>query len=131
MLHTSSAYPGLFSILREEAQKMHLVFYDPRTNLKPFYQKRSVLSRPDSLAHIFHKLRQNRNLTIRALANKFCVTEGYVSKVESGSMPPSLKYSLKCGEEFGVNPYWIKNKWANEIIERFSERVKRRLGLEN
>jgi len=114
-----------------QASDMHLVSYGPRIKLKPFYQKRSALTRVDSLPHIFRKLRQNHNLTIRALADKFCVTQGYVSKIESGSMPPSLKYSLKCAEEFGINPYYVKNKWLREVIERFSERLKKRLGLEN
>jgi transcriptional regulator with XRE-family HTH domain len=110
---------------------MHLVSYGPKIGLKSFYQKQSALTRPDSLPHIFYKLRQNHNLTKRALAEKFSVSEDYVSKVERGSVFPSLDFCLKCADLFEANPGWVKMKWAREAVERFSERIKRRLGLEN
>jgi transcriptional regulator with XRE-family HTH domain len=112
-------------------QGMHLISYAPRTKLNTFYQKRPSLSRPDSLAHIFLKLRQNRNLTKRSLGDKFSLSEEYVSSVESGSKFPSLSFSLKCAREFGINPNYVKSKWAREVIERFSDRLSRRLGLED
>lgn len=110
---------------------MHLVSYAPRTKLNTFYQKRPSLSRPDSLAHIFYKLRQNHNLTKHSLADKFSLSEEYVSSIESGSKFPSLNFCLKCAREFGVNPKYVKSKWAREAIERFSSDLYRRLGLED
>jgi transcriptional regulator with XRE-family HTH domain len=108
---------------------MHLVAYGSKIGLKSFYQKRSALTRVDSLPHLFYKLRQNRNLTKRALAAKFSVSEDYVSAIESGSKFPSLNFCLKCAQEFEVNPNYVKSKWAREVIERFSDRLNRRLGL--
>jgi transcriptional regulator with XRE-family HTH domain len=110
---------------------MHLVSYGPKIGLKSFYPKRCALARPDSLPHIFLKLRQNRNLTKRTLADKFGISEEYVSAIESGSKFPSLNFSLKCAREFEINPNYVKSKWAREVIERFSDRLNRRLGLEN
>lgn len=114
-----------------QALKMHLISCQSGSHYTGFYQNESILTRQNSLPYTFRKLRIHRNLTKAALAKKFYVTEDYVSKIESGDLPPSLKYCLQCGEEFGFNPYWIKTKWSNEIIERFSNRLKRRLGLEN
>ena len=110
---------------------MRLVSYAPQKKLNPFYQKRPSLARPDSLPHLFYKLRQNRNLTKRSLADKFCVSEEYVSAIESGSKFPSLNFCLKCAKEFEINPNYVKNKWAREVIERFSDRLNRRLGLDD
>lgn len=109
---------------------MHLVVYAPQIGFKPFYQKRLSLARPYSLAHLFCKLRQNHNLTKRALADKFGLSESYVSEIENGSKFPSLSFCLECAREFGVNPYYVKSKWAKEVIERFSDRLNRRLGFE-
>ena len=108
---------------------MHLVSYAPQKKLNPFYQKRTSLARPDSLPHLFCKLRQNRNLTIGSLAAKFGLSEDYVSAIESGSKFPSINFCLKCADEFDINPMYVKNKWAKESIERFGRRLMRRLGL--
>ena len=108
---------------------MHLVSYAPQKKLNPFYQKRPSLARPDTLPHLFYKLRQNHYLTKRSLADKFGVSEDYVSAIESGSKFPSLNFSLKCAREFEINPNYVKNKWAKEAIERYGRRLMRRLGL--
>jgi DNA-binding XRE family transcriptional regulator len=114
-----------------EVWLMHLITYAPKLGVKPVYHKRPVLARSDSLAHLFYKLRHNRNLTKRALSRKFGVSEDYLSRVENGSRFPSLSFCLKCAEEFEVNPEYIKNRWANEAIRVFSERLRRRLKLFN
>ena len=108
---------------------MHLIAYGPKIVHPPFYRKRIALARPDSLPHLFCKLRQNHNLTKGSLAKKFGISEEYVSSIESGSKFPSLNFCLKCAREFDVNPSYVKSKWAKEAIERFSERVRKRLGL--
>ena len=113
------------------ALDMHLIACQSKSHYLPLYQNKSILTRQNSLPYLFRKLRIHRNLTKIAFAKKLDVSEDYISRIESGSRSPSLNYSLKCAEEFGINPYWIKTKWSNEIIERFSERLKRRLGLEN
>jgi transcriptional regulator with XRE-family HTH domain len=110
---------------------MHLISYGPKIGLKSFYQKRSALTRVDTLPHIFRKLRIHRNLTKRALADKFCISEEYVSAIESGSKFPSLNFCLKCAKAFDANPVWVKTKWAKEAIERFTNRLKKRLGLDD
>jgi DNA-binding XRE family transcriptional regulator len=110
---------------------MHLIAYGPKLGRSPPYQKRRHLARPDSLTSIFHNLRIHRNLTAGALGKKIGFPEDYVSAVESGSKSPSLKFCLLCGEEFGANPNWVKNKWANERIGRFSDLTKKRLGLDD
>lgn len=94
------------------------------------YHNRPVLTRPGSLPYVFRKLRIHRNLTKRALAEKFSVSESYVLAVENGSKFPSLRYCLKAAELYGANPMWAKNKWAHEATERFSSRLSRRLGLD-
>jgi len=110
---------------------MHLVSYGSALDLRGFYHKRAVLARSDSLAHLFYRLRIHRNLTKRALALKFGVKEDYVSRVESGSRFPSLSFCLKCSREFGVNPEYVKNRWAKEAVRSFEERLRRRLKLFN
>ena len=110
---------------------MHLVSYAPRTKLNPFYQKRPSLARPDSLPHLFRKLRQNRTLTKRSLAAKFGLSEEYVFSIESGSKFPSLNFCIKCAREFEINPNYVKSKWAREAIGRFSDRLNRRLGFDD
>jgi transcriptional regulator with XRE-family HTH domain len=72
----------------------------------------------------------HKNLTKRALAEMFSVSERYVSEVENGSRFPSLRYCLKSGELYGANPMWVKTKWAKEAVNRFSERLLKRLHLE-
>ena len=110
---------------------MHLIAYGHKTSLKSFYPKRQALARPDSLPHLFYKLRQNHNLTKRTIADKFGVSVDYVSAIESGSKFPSIGFCLKCAIEFDINPNYVKSKWVREAIERFSDRLMRRLGLEN
>ena len=95
------------------------------------YQNRTVLTRPGTLPCIFRQLRIHRNMTKRALAEKFSVSEGYVNEVESGNKFPSLRYCLKCADEYGANPGWVKSKWAKEAINRFTDRLNQKLGLEN
>jgi transcriptional regulator with XRE-family HTH domain len=89
------------------------------------------LTRPDSLPYIFRKLRTHHNFTKKALAQKFGLSEDYVSQIESGSKFPSLQYCLACGDLFGANPGWVKTKWAHEAIKRFSDRLKKRLEIDD
>lgn len=110
---------------------MHVVSYGAKLDHPAFYHRRPSLARSDRLAYLFYKLRHNRNLTKRALALKFGVTEDYLSRVESGSRFPSLSFSVKCAKEFDINPEYVKNRWANEAIRLFSERLRRRLKLFN
>lgn len=110
---------------------MHLISYGPKIGHFPFYQKRRLLTRPDSLPCIFRKLRIHRNLTKKALAEKFGFSEEYVSQIESGSKFPSLNFCLKCANEFGANPNWVKTKWSKEAIERFTDRLMKRLGFDD
>jgi len=109
---------------------MHLIHSQGVGQHTPFYQKHCLLTRANSLPYIFQKLRIHRNLTKKALAQKFGVSEEYISKVESGSVFPTLKFCLMCGDFFGANPNWVKNKWANERISRFSQSLRRRLDIE-
>jgi len=94
-------------------------------------QNELTFTRPYSLPYIFSKLRIHRNLTRKALGKKFGFSEQYVMEVENGSRFPCLRYCLLCADVFGANPSWVKLKWANAATERFSSRVKERLGLEN
>ena len=108
---------------------MHLISYAPKLAFRVFYHKSPHVARADSLAHLFYKLRIHRNLTKRALSLKFGVSEDYLSRVESGSRFPSLGFCLQCSKEFDVNPEYVKNRWANEAIRVFSERLRTRLKL--
>jgi transcriptional regulator with XRE-family HTH domain len=108
---------------------MHLASYAPKLAVSSVYHNKPVLARQDSLAHLFYKLRIHRNLTKRALALKFGVTEDYLSRVESGSRFPSISFSLKCAVEFDINPVYVRNRWANEATRLFSDRLRRRLKL--
>jgi transcriptional regulator with XRE-family HTH domain len=110
---------------------MHLISCGPELNHFKPYHKRAQPARPDSLPHLFRKLRQNHNLTKRSIAKNFGVSEDYVSKIESGYEFPSLNFCLKCAQEFDINPNYVKNKWAKEAIGRFTDRLNRRLGLED
>lgn len=109
---------------------MHLISYEPKLDHRSLYHKRPALTRVDSLPYVFRKLRIHRNLTISSLANKFGFSEDYVRAIESGSKFPSLKFCLLCAQEFGANPNWVKSKWANDRIEQFSQRLLKRLGLD-
>jgi len=97
----------------------------------PLYRKRPDLARANSLPYTFRKLRIHRNLTKKALGNKFGMKEEYISAIECGSKFPSPRYCLLCASEFGGNTQWVKNKWAKEAIERFKDRLFKRLKLEN
>lgn len=108
---------------------MHLISSRMSQLRSLFYRKRFPLSNPYSLVSIFRKLRIDHNLTKAALAAKFGLSEAYVSSVESGSRFPSLRFCLLCGKEFGANPEWVKSKYANAAVDRFSDRLKKRLGL--
>lgn len=116
--------PGL------KAWRMHLVGGLEGRLYPRSYHSRQVLTRPDSLQHVFRKPRIHRNLTKRTLAEMFSVSERYVSDVENGSRFPSLRFCLKSAELYGANPCWVKNVWAKEAIERFTGRLLKRLKLE-
>lgn len=108
---------------------MHLVWYGQKLAPNPFYPKDQPFTRVDSLAYFIRHMRLHRNLTKRALSCICGVSEDYVSGVESGSRSPSLKFCLTCGALFGANPNWIKNKWVNEKTSRFSDLLRKRVGL--
>jgi DNA-binding XRE family transcriptional regulator len=110
---------------------MHLVWHGPNIVHRSFYPITWVLSRVDTLPYFFRRMRQHNNLTKAALAEKFSVSEDYVSAVEEGSKFPSLKFCLLCGDLFGANPNWIKNKWANERVLRFRCRLEKALDLDD
>lgn len=109
---------------------MHLIQGCNHLLRSPLYRSCGHLSRPNSLPYTFRKLRIHRNLTKKSLAHKFGFTEEYVSAIESGSKFPSLRYCLLCADEFGASVGWVKSKWANEAIKRFSARLMVRLGLD-
>jgi len=109
---------------------MHLVWHGPNIVHRSFYPNTPVLSRVDTLPYFFRRMRQHQNMTIAALAEKCGVLADYVSAVEGGSKFPSLKFCLLCGDLFGANANWIKNKWANEKVSRFSDRIRKRLDLD-
>lgn len=107
---------------------MFLMYSRPHA---PSYQSLQPFTRPDSLPHLFRKFRIYHNLTKRALAAKFCVSEAYIEQIESGSRIPSLRISTMYAKQFGINPEWIKRKWFKDTVEHFSERLKRKIELEN
>jgi len=76
-------------------------------------------------------MRIHKNLTRASLAKKIGFTEEYVSDVESGHIFPNLQYCLRCAKEFDFNPNWVKVKWANNVIERYSRRVRKKLGIDD
>ena len=110
---------------------MHLVFHGVGSLHSSVYKIEPALTRPYTLSHLFYKLRINRNLTKGRLAEKFSVSEGYVSAVEDGSKFPSVGYCLFCAGEFGVNPEWVKRMWAHELVGRFQSRLNKRLEIED
>lgn len=110
---------------------MHLIAYGTKLTFRPFYHKNPVLARRNSLVYLFYRLRLHRNFTKRSLALKFGVSEDYLSRVEDGSRFPSLSFCLQCAIEFEVNSEYVKNRWAMEAVQVFSERLHRRLKLEN
>ena len=95
-----------------------------------FYLRSLHLTRPDRLCSIFKALRRNRGLSKSAFAARIGFSVSYVNGVESGGRFPSLQYCFLCAEMFGANPSWVKAKYAKEAVERYSDRVRRRLGLD-
>jgi len=85
---------------------------------------------PGSLPNIFRNLRIYKGMSESDLAERIGVSLQYISKVENGTYPASLKYCLKCGEVFGFNPNWVKAKWANRCTARFGKKLLKRLGVE-
>ena len=110
---------------------MHVIYSHEDRRFPLFYHRRGSLTRADSLPYFFHRMRIHRNLTRKALAQRCGVSEEYVSAIENGSKFPSVRYCLKCSDLFGANPSWIKSKWLKEAIERFSNRLMKRLGLDD
>jgi transcriptional regulator with XRE-family HTH domain len=110
---------------------MHLIYHGVGSLQSSSYKNEPALARAYTLAHLFHKLRINRNLTKGRLAEKFSVSEGYVSAVEAGSKFPSVGYCLSCAREFGINPVWVKGMWVREMVSRFQTRLNKRLEIED
>ncbi len=108
---------------------MHLAFVKAGSSIPQSYPKSSPLTRPDSLASIFRRLRQNRCLTRATLAARYGCSEDYVCAVEVGLKFPSLRYYLFCAEVFGANPSWVKSIFHRECVARYSDRLRERLGL--
>ena len=96
----------------------------------PLYKVKVGHSRPGTLPDFFRKMRLYRGLSRKSLAQKFGVSEKYISDVESGAHFPSLRFCLLCADEFGANPNWVKSKYANEAIYRYSARIKKRLSVD-
>jgi DNA-binding XRE family transcriptional regulator len=59
------------------------------------------------------------------------VSEAYIEQIENGSKIPSLRISTMYAKQFGMNPEWIKRKWFKDTVEHFSERLKKKIELEN
>ena len=81
----------------------------------------------NSLAHLFRSMRIFRNETKEVLAQKFDVTEAYLSAIESGRRAPSLKYWLLCAKEFDANALWVREKWINQTLSRTEERLRNKV----
>ena len=109
---------------------MQLIFSRMEPASPKFYFKSHRFTRPDRLCSIFKALRQNRGMTKSDFAAKIGVSVGYVESVESGRSFPSISYCFLCAGMFGANPSWVKAKYAREAIERYSDRLKGRLGLD-
>jgi transcriptional regulator with XRE-family HTH domain len=110
---------------------MHLIYHGVGSHLPSVYKNQAALTRPYSLAHLFYKLRINRNLTKGRLAEKCSLPEGYIAEVEAGSRFPPLSFCLCCAHEFGANPEWVKRRWVSEMVERFKSRLNKRLEIED
>jgi len=108
---------------------MHLAYSRSKVVRSGLYQNYKHFTRVNTLPYVFRKLRVHRNLSVGSLAKKFGFSERYVRNIENGSRFASLRYCLLCAELFNANPMWVKSKWANEAVERFSVRVRERLGL--
>jgi len=110
---------------------MHLIHGQSLSGYSEFYQNKEIVTRTNSLPFIFRKLRIHRNLTRRSLAQKLGVTENYIYRVESGQKIPSLKFSMKCAHEFGINPEYVKRKWFRAMMDFIGVMLKKRLNLED
>ena len=110
---------------------MHLVYHGATPHHYSSYPNVAVLARPYTLAYLLRKLRINHNLTKSALAEKFSLSEAYVSAVEAGSKFASVGYCLSCAGEFGINPVWVKRMWVREMVVRFESRLNKRLEIED
>ena len=97
---------------------MHLVSISGFLRIQQFIIKLALAKR-HSLAYLFYKFRIDHNLSRKALARKFGVGVEYLSRIESGGKFPSLCFCLKCARLFGVNPHYVKNRWACEAVERY------------
>jgi transcriptional regulator with XRE-family HTH domain len=97
----------------------------------PLYKVTKRHSRPGTLPDFFRKMRLYRGLSRGSLSQKFGISEKYISDIETGARFPSLRYCLLCAGEFGANPGWVKSKYANEAIYRYSSRIKKRLGVDD
>jgi len=82
-----------------------------------------------SLSHLFEQIRVNRRFTEKEFSEKIGYPEIYIKSVERGERIPSLKFSLLCAQEFGINPKWVKNKWVKEMTSWFEEKLITRLNL--
>jgi transcriptional regulator with XRE-family HTH domain len=108
---------------------MHLVSGSSDRLHDPLYQFPKSIARPGTLPDIFHKLRVHKNLSCASLSKLLRVSERYIRDIESGTRFSSLRYCLLCADLFGANPNWVKSKYANEAVFRYSVRLRCRLGL--
>lgn len=69
------------------------------------------------------KLRQERNLTIRALASEFEVTNSYITKLEKGTRLPSANLFLRISNYFGLHPSNLLEK-CNNIPKDLAKEIK-------
>jgi len=110
---------------------MYTIYTKPQKPLYRILPDLSRICRIYSLAHLFHKLRIQKNLTKKALAEKIGFTEEYVYRVEKGEKLPSFDYAVRCAKLFEINPEWVKRKWLKELLFWFEERVRGLLEIEN
>jgi len=86
-------------------------------------------ARLKSLGFIFMRLRISRSVS-RARAALLCgASDRYLREFESGSRLASVKVCLALGQEFGVNPEWVKGQWLRESLSIHEGRLKQLLGL--
>jgi DNA-binding XRE family transcriptional regulator len=65
----------------------------------------------ENIPEIFKKLRSENNLKQSEFAQKLGVTQGTISKIESGAMPPDLKLWYTLVTVFKVkNPFCFTEK---------------------
>lgn len=83
----------------------------------------------NSLAHLFIQRRVDEGLSVESFSKNIGFPENYIKSVEYGKRIPSLKYSLKCAQEFSINPNWVKNRWVKDMTSWFEEKLLNRLKL--